>query len=437
MPRLSNISVMYTCADGHSRTEYSRAEEGVQSRSRQAPMESQERGEDAGAIPNATLVWEGENILWVGREADLPELYKGMERVDANGMMAVPGFVDCHTHLCFGGWRADEFEMRIRGRSYLEIAKAGGGILSTMRSTRKATEEELFEKAAGLLEEIRTLGVTAIECKSGYGLSIEAELKQLRVYKRLRDRERERGGMRIVSTFLGAHTVPPEYKENRRGYLDLVIGELIPQVAEEGLADFCDIFVEESAFTVEEAREVLLAGKKAGLRPKVHADQLSAGGGAELAAEVGAFSADHLEHISRGGIRAMAEAGVVAVTLPIASLYTQQPFLNARPLADAGVRVAVATDFNPGSAPSFDLPLAMMLACNQSRLTPAEALKGATLYAAQAIGLEQEIGSLEPGKSADFLLLNAKNVNEWMYHYKGSRLEVAYLRGVTQPVTST
>jgi len=400
-------------------------------------MESQERGEDAGAIPNATLVWEGENILWVGREADLPELYKGMERVDANGMMAVPGFVDCHTHLCFGGWRADEFEMRIRGRSYLEIAKAGGGILSTMRSTRKATEEELFEKAAGLLEEIRTLGVTAIECKSGYGLSIEAELKQLRVHKRLRDRERERGGMRIVSTFLGAHTVPPEYKENRRGYLDLVIGEMIPQVAEEGLADFCDIFVEESAFTVEEAREVLLAGKKAGLRPKVHADQLSAGGGAELAAEVGAVSADHLEHISRGGIRAMAEAGVVAVTLPIASLYTQQPFLNARPLADAGVRVAVATDFNPGSAPSFDLPLAMMLACNQSRLTPAEALKGATLYAAQAIGLEQEIGSLEPGKSADFLLLNAKNVNEWMYHYKGSRLEVAYLRGVTQPVTST
>ncbi|PTM19584.1 MAG: imidazolonepropionase [Bacteroidetes bacterium] len=428
---------MYTCADGHSRNEHSRVGEGVQSRSRQAPMESQERGEDAGAIPNATLVWEGENILWVGREADLPELYKGMERVDANGMMAVPGFVDCHTHLCFGGWRADEFEMRIRGRSYLEIAKAGGGILSTMRATREATEEELFEKAAGLLEEIRALGVTAIECKSGYGLSIEAELKQLRVYKRLRDRERERGGMRIVSTFLGAHTVPPEYKENRRGYLDLVIGEMIPQVAEEGLADFCDIFVEESAFTVEEAREVLLAGKKAGLRPKVHADQLSAGGGAELAAEVGAVSADHLEHISRGGIRAMAEAGVVAVTLPIASLYTQQPFLNARPLADAGVRVAVATDFNPGSAPSFDLPLAMMLACNQSRLTPAEALKGATLYAAQAIGLEQEIGSLEPGKSADFLLLNAKNVNEWMYHYKGSRLEVAYLRGVTQPVTST
>ena len=437
MPRLSNISVMYTCADGHSRNEHSRVGEGVQSRSRQAPMESQERGEDAGAIPNATLVWEGENILWVGREADLPELYEGMERVDANGMMVVPGFVDCHTHLCFGGWRADEFEMRIRGRSYLEIAKAGGGILSTMRATREATEEELFEKAAGLLEEIRALGVTAIECKSGYGLSIEAELKQLRVYKRLRDRERERGGIRIVSTFLGAHTVPPEYKENRRGYLDLVIGEMIPQVAEEGLADFCDIFVEESAFTVEEAREVLLAGKKAGLRPKVHADQLSAGGGAELAAEVGAVSADHLEHISRGGIRAMAEAGVVAVTLPIASLYTQQPFLNARPLAGAGVRVAVATDFNPGSAPSFDLPLAMMLACNQSRLTPAEALKGATLYAAQAIGLEQEIGSLEPGKSADFLLLNAKNVNEWMYHYKGSRLEVAYLRGVTQPVTST
>ncbi len=457
MPRLSNISILYTCTDEHSPNVHSpnvdfpnvdspkvdspnvdsRNEEGIQPRSRQAPSESQERGEDAGAIPNATLVWEGENILWVGRETDLPIAFEGMERVDAKGSMVVPGLVDCHTHLCFGGWRADEFEMRIQGRSYLEIAKAGGGILSTMRATREATEEELFEKAAGLLEEIRDLGVTAIECKSGYGLSLEAELKQLRVYKRLQGREQERGGMRIISTFLGAHTVPPEYKENRRGYLDLVIGEMIPRVAEEGLADFCDVFAEESAFTIDEAKEVLEAGKQAGLRPKIHADQLTAGGGAELAANVGAVSADHLEQISPEGIRAMAEDGVVAVTLPIASLYTQQPFLNARPLIDAGIRVAVATDFNPGSAPSFDLPLAMMLACNQSRLTPAEALKGATIYAAQAIGLEQKIGSLEPGKSADFLLLNAENVNEWMYHYKGSRLEVAYLRGVNQSATST
>ncbi|MFO7800255.1 MAG: imidazolonepropionase [Rhodohalobacter sp.] len=400
MPVLKNISTLYTCRD-----------EGRQA--------------DIHPIKNGAIAWRGETIEWVGIETEIPEKYQSEKSFDAGGKMAIPGLVDCHTHLCFGGWRADEFEMRIQGRSYLDIAKAGGGILSTVKATRAASEDELYEKASGLLHEIQKQGITAIECKSGYGLSLEDELKQLRVYKRLS----EESNVHIVSTFLGAHTIPPEYKKNRKGYIDLVINEMIPAVAEGNLAEFCDIFVEESAFTIDEARTIFEAGKKHGLTPKLHADQLSSGGGAELAAEVRAVSADHLEQISDEGIYQMAEKGVVGVTLPLASLYTQQPYLNCRKLVDGGVEVAVATDFNPGSAPTFDLPLAMMLTCNHGRLTPAEVLKGATFYASKAINRGEQFGSIETGKSADFLVIDAENVNEWMYHYKGSRMESGFLKG--------
>jgi len=397
---LKNISILYTCRD-----------EGVQP--------------DVHPIENAAVVWMDDKIEWVGKESEIPEKYRSGMSFDAGGNMVIPGLVDCHTHLCFGGWRADEFEMRIQGQSYLDIAKAGGGILSTVKATREASEDDLFDKASGLLNEIHGQGVTAIECKSGYGLSLEDELKQLRVYKRLK----EETPLHIVTTFLGAHTFPPEFKENREGYIELIINEMIPAVAEENLAEFCDIFVEESAFTIEEARTIFEAGKKHGLIPKLHADQLSSGGGAELAAEVGAVSADHLEQISNEGIRQMAEKSVVGVTLPLASLYTQQPYLNCRPLVEGGVKVALATDFNPGSAPTFDLPLAMMLTCNHGRLTPAEVLKGTTIYAAKAINRNQTLGSIEPGKSADFLVINAENVNEWLYHYKGARVTSGFLKG--------
>lgn len=400
MPVLKNISILYTC-----RSEGSQA--------------------DIHPIEHAAIAWEGETIQWAGKEADLPAEFSTDISFDAEGKMVIPGLVDCHTHLCFGGWRSDEFEMRIQGRSYLDIAKAGGGILSTVKATRAASEDELFEKAAGLLGEIQQQGVTAIECKSGYGLSSEDELKQLRVYRRLR----ESASVHIVSTFLGAHTIPPEYKENREEYIDLVITEMIPAVAEEKLADFCDIFVEESAFTLDEARRIFDAGKKHGLRPKLHADQLSSGGGAELAAEVGAISADHLEQISDTGIRKMAEAGVVGVTLPLASLYTQQPYLDCRKLVEGGVNVAVATDFNPGSAPSYDLPLAMMLTCNHGRLTPAETLKGATIHAAAAIGMDDRVGSVEAGKSVDFAVIDAPDVNFWLYHFKGASVKNVFIRG--------
>jgi imidazolonepropionase len=315
--------------------------------------------------------------------------------------------------------------MRLKGKSYLEIAKAGGGILSTVRDTRKASADDLYEKAAGFLKEMSKLGVTAVECKSGYGLSVEEELKLLGVYKRLSEEQ----PMHIVSTFLGAHTFPPEFKEDRQGYVDLVVNEMIPAVADLGLAEFCDVFVEDSAFSVDDARRILVTAQAAGMAPKLHADQLTSCGGAELAAELEAASADHLEKISDKGILAMAEAGVIGVTLPLASLYTQEPSLDCRKLVDAGVQVAVATDFNPGSSPVYDLPLAMMLACNQGRLTPSEALKGATIYAAKAIHRQREIGSIESGKSADFALIEAPDPNFWMYHFRRDSCSGVFLKG--------
>lgn len=366
------------------------------------------------AISNAVLVWEGDTIRWAGPAATLPAEYEGMDRQSAGGRLVIPGLVDCHTHLAFGGWRADEFAQRIRGVDYLDIARAGGGIASTMRATRAATEEELAKRATGFLEEMRHLGVTTVEAKSGYGLTVEDELKTLRVYQRLAETE----PTRIVPTLLGAHIVPPEFQENRAGYIRLLTDTIIPQAAADGLAQFCDVFVEDTAYTNDEARTIFTAAKQHGLVPKLHADQLSDGGGAALAAEVGAASADHLEYVSDAGIVDMAEAGVVAVSLPVATLYLNVEPLPARKLIEAGVPVAVATDFNPGSAPSYDLPLAMLLACTMQRMTPAEVLKGATVIASRAIGMEDEIGSLEPGKRADFAVTDALDVNHWLYHFR-------------------
>jgi imidazolonepropionase len=369
---------------------------------------------DIHIISRAALAWEDGAIRWVGPEGELPLEYHQAERLDAGGRLVIPGLVDCHTHLAFAGWRADEFEQRIRGLSYLDIARAGGGITSTMRQTRAASEGQLVERAAGFLEEMLALGITTVECKSGYGLNEETELKLLRVYRRLAVEQ----PVRLVPTFLGAHIVPPEFRENRAAYLDLLIGKMIPAVAREKLAVCCDVFVEESAFSVEEARRILRAGQAAGLAAKLHADQLTDSGAAELAAELGARSADHLEHVSERGIRQMAAAGVVAVSLPLASLYLRQPPMPARRLIDTGVPVAVATDFNPGSAPSYHLPLALTLAGTLQGMTPSEALKGATIYAARAVGLEDVVGSLELGKAADFAVIEAPDVNQWLYHFR-------------------
>ena len=369
---------------------------------------------DLHVIEDAALVWNGPLVVWAGPERDLPEAYRVAPTEDAERRLVVPGLIDCHTHLAFGGWRAEEFAERALGRSYAEIARAGGGIASTVRQTRAAPETELLERCRGFLAAMMQLGVTTVECKSGYGLNTDSELKLLHVYRRLA----EESAATIVSTFLGAHVVPPELREDRGRYLALLLDVLIPVVARDGLARSCDVFVDDGAFSISEARRILLAAKAVGLAARLHADQLSDDGGALLAAEVGALSADHLEHVSEAGIAALAAARVVAVSLPMASLYLRQPPLPARRLIEAGVAVAVATDFNPGSAPSYHLPLAMTLACTMQGMTPAEALKGATIIAARAIGLEATHGSLEPGKRADFAVIDAPDVVHWLYHFR-------------------
>lgn len=365
-------------------------------------------------IPDAALVWHGDTIRWTGPRAEIPEAFADEPVESAGDRLVVPGLVDCHTHLCFGGWRADEFAERLRGVSYLDIARRGGGIASTMRATRTASEDDLAARGADFLSQMRRLGVTTVEAKSGYGLAVEHELKQLRAVRRLAESQ----PTRLVATCLGAHLVPPEYRDDRAAYLRLLTGELLPAVAEEGLARYVDVFVEDSAFTPDEARTVLRAAECLGLGAKLHVDQLTEGAGAELAVELGAASADHLERVSEAGIDALAGSETVAVTLPLAALYLDAPFPPGRALVDAGAAVAVATDFNPGSAPSFDLHLAMLLACTRQRMTPAEVLAGATLVAAKAIGMDDTVGSLEPGKQADFAVLDAPDLDFWLYHYR-------------------
>lgn len=401
MPVLRNIGNLYCCR-----------EEGAQG--------------DVQPISQAALVWKEDKVVWVGKERDCPPEFQSEATWDAQGKLVVPGLIDCHTHLAFGGWRKDEFEQRILGTTYREIAEGGGGILSTVKQTRDASEETLFERSLGFLQEIGRLGVTTIECKSGYGLNVLDELKLLRVYRRLQAAQ----PLGIVSTFLGAHTIPDEFKVARQKYISLLVEQLIPEIGREQLAQFIDVFVDDSAFSPEEARIIISRGREFGLRPKLHVDQLSDGRGANLAAELEAISADHLECVSDKGISDLARKGVVGVVLPLASLYAFKAPLNARRLIEAQVKVAVATDFNPGSAPSYHLPLAMMLACTLNRMTPNEVLKAVTIYAARAIGEEQNIGSLEPGKQADLILIDAVDPTEWLYHFRPNACLMTVKKGM-------
>jgi imidazolonepropionase len=366
------------------------------------------------AVSDAALVWHDGKVLWSGPEAELPDDFFTAEAIDAGGGCVIPGLIDCHTHLCFGGWRGDEFAARLEGATYQEIQATGGGINSTVQATRSATIDELTDKATAALADMARLGVTTVEAKSGYGLDQDNELKQLEVYRRLNETQ----ALEIIPTFLGAHLVPVEYRDRRAEYIALLCSELIPEVAERKLAHFCDVFIEDNAFTLEEGRRILETAKDQGLGLKIHADQLSARGGAGLAAELGAVSAEHLEYASEADMAAMAEAGTVAVSLPIASMYLREPYLPARKWIEAGARVAVATDFNPGSAPSYHLPLALTLACLNQHMSPAEVLRGATAHAARAIGLEKTHGSLLPGYQADFAIIDAPDINQWLYHFQ-------------------
>ncbi len=382
-----------------------------------------------GLIQNGAVAVNEGRICWIGKTDELPgDFVLGPEgrEIDATGKVVMPGLIDGHTHLVFAGSRENEFEQRIQGLSYLEIAERGGGILSTVEATRKASFEELFFLAKRRLDRFLSIGVTTLEAKSGYGLSLEDEIKILRVMKALtKDHPVE-----VVSTFLGAHTLPREFRGERRRYIDLVIQEMIPEVAREGLAQFCDVFCEEKAFTIDESRKILEAGKAYGLKPKIHADQLSPGGGAELAAEVGAYSADHLEYVSSKGIEQMAEKGVTAVLLPGATFFlSMKKYPPAREMIERRVGVALSTDFNPGSSMTESLPLMVTMGCLFFRMTPKEAIQAVTIHAARSMGKEREIGSLEQGKEGDLVVFDIPNYKYLPYHFGVNHTEYVIKKG--------
>ena len=377
-----------------------------------SPRRGEEQG-DVHFLRGAWVLCEGGLIKAVGT-GDAPEADRVL---DAQGKLVTPGLVDAHTHLIFGGWRQNELGLKLHGVTYLEILARGGGILSTVRATRAATEDELADKARAALDEMLRLGVTTVEAKSGYGLDLETELRQLRAIRRL-DREHP---IDLAATFLGAHAVPEEYKNDREGYISLLCDEVIPEVAKEKLAEFCDVFCETGVFSAEESRRILEAGKKHGLIPKIHADEIDPIGGSMLTEAVGAISAEHLIVCPPEGIDAMARAGTVACCLPATSFYLGSTFAPVRDMINAGVPVALASDFNPGSCPSLNLQFVMNLGCLKYRMTPEEVLTAVTLNAAAAIDRADRIGSVEPGKQADLVIWDAPDLDYVCYRL-GSNL---------------
>lgn len=378
---------------------------------------------DVTLLRNAWVELCGETIAAVGQGTPAPA--EGDRVIDAGGRLVTPGLVDAHTHLIFGGWRQNELGQKLRGVPYLDILAQGGGILSTVRATRAATEEQLAQKAAEALAEMLRMGVTTCEAKSGYGLDPEQEMKQLRVIRRLKETQ----PVELAATFMGAHALPEEYRGRREAYIRLLCQEMIPRAAREGLAEFCDVFCETGVFTAEESRTILEAGLRHGLRPKVHADEIDAIGGSQLAGEMGAVSAEHLIVCPPEGIRSLARGGTVACCLPATSFYLGADYAPVRDMVNAGVPVAVATDFNPGSCPGSNLQLAMNIACLKYRMSPEEVLTAVTLNAAAAIRRAGRIGSVEPGKQADLLLWDAPDLDYICYRFGSNLVHTVMKKG--------
>ncbi len=390
------------------------------------------RGEemrDLGIVRQGALAARRGKIVWVGPTADLLTSVRPLafsRLIDAYGKTVMPGLVDPHTHLVFAGTRENEFAMRIQGKTYQEIATAGGGINATVAATRKASRQELKTAARKSLDRMLTLGTTTVEAKSGYGLELETELKMLEVIRELT----QEGPMTVVPTFMGAHEIPPEFRQNPEAYVDLVITRMIPKVAARKLARFCDVFCETGVFSPEQSERIFRAAAGLGLEARVHADELTDLGGAAMAARIKARTADHLLFASDAGIRQMAAAGVIAVLLPgTAHFLHLERYARARDMIAAGVPMALATDFNPGSCMTESMPLIMNIACTQMRMHPAEAITAATINAAWAIGEEDCAGSLDVGKRADILILDAPTHEHLCYHFGVNLVETVIKNG--------
>ena len=365
-------------------------------------------------------------IAAIGSSKEIARKARGSRIVDAGGRIILPGFIDAHTHLVFAGNRLEDFERRSRGETYEQIAAAGGGIWSTVKKTRAASESDLFEQAKKHANWFLRCGTTMVEAKSGYGLTVDDELKILRVIRQLNNKT----PIAFVPTFLGAHAIPHEDRRSPQRYVDLVINEMLPRVAKEKLAEFCDVFCEHGYFDVEQSRKILSAAKKLGLKLRIHADQLSNSGGAKLAGELKATTADHLEKTDGQGIGAMKSANVQPVLLP-GSVYAlgSACYPRAREMIETGLAVVIATDFNPGSSPSPSMPMMLSLACTQMKMSPAEALTASTINAAYTLGRGETIGSLEPDKLANFSIFACEDYRELAYWFGFSQADSVYVRG--------
>lgn len=375
-------------------------------------------------IDNAFLLIKGEKIADFGKMEQCPD--RADKIIDATGKMVFPSWCDSHTHLVYAGSREQEFEDRINGLSYVEIANRGGGILNSAQRLQQTSEEELFEQAVVRLEEVRGFGTGAIEMKSGYGLTLESELKILRVIRRLK----EMSDLAIKATFLGAHAIPAIYKNNRQGYLDLVINEMLPQVADEGLADYVDVFCEKVAFSVVEMEQVIEAGLKYGLKPKIHTNQFNCMGGIQASVKHGAISVDHLEVVNADEIACLQQSSTIATLLPSAPFFINDHYPPARQLLDADLAVALATDFNPGTTPSGRMSFVLSLACIKMRLTPKEAINASTINGACAMELERDYGSITKGKVANvFITKKIPSLAYLPYSFGSDLVEQVILKG--------
>jgi imidazolonepropionase len=376
-------------------------------------------------VPNGAVVITDGLIQWVGPTADLQAVPPEAEVIDARGKVVLPGFIDSHTHLVFAGSREDEFEQRLQAKTYEEIAAAGGGINATVMQVRRASKEELKTVTRRRLQRLLSFGVSTVEIKSGYGLTLADELKCLEVIAELN----QEGPWELVPTFLGAHAVPPEFQGNREGYIRLLIDEMLPEVSRCRLAEFCDVFCERGAFSVEESERVLKRASELGMKAKVHADEFSVSGGSELAARCQAISADHLLCITEDDIEALAQSRTVATLLPGTAFFLGLNYAPARRLIEAGLPVALASDCNPGTCPSENLPLIGSLACMQMKMLPAEAVTALTLNAAAALDRSNRLGSIEVGKQADLIICDVPDYRQLLYHFGVSHVWRVIKRG--------